>query len=400
MMVKVASEWNTQCMSDFYHLTLEELRTHKSEKWRVFPPDVLPLPVAEMDFRVAEPIRRALREMIDKSDLGYLGSIPELGEAFARFSTNRDGWTPDPSQLRVAADVGVGVVEVLRTITSPGDSILINSPVYQNFYTWCRETSLNMVDVALTRGESEINGSEWHLDWEGIERAYQSGIKVHLICNPHNPLGRIYTREELEKLVVLAHAHGVIIISDEIHSPLTFSEQKFTPFLSLSEDARAVGITITSSSKAFNIAGLKCAIILTQNAAMHERLNAIAPATHYRTSFVGAFASVAAFNEGEPWLNELMVQLDFNRKLLLDLIAEKLPHARTHMPHCSYLQWIDFSGYKLDGEPATQLLEKGKVGFSPGINFGPASANFVRLNFATSPAIIEEAITRTAHALR
>jgi cystathionine beta-lyase len=109
---------------------------------------------------------------------------------------------------------------------------------------------------------------------------------------------------------------------------------------------------------------------------------------------------VAAFNEGEPWLNELMVQLDFNRKLLLDLIAEKLPHARTHMPHCSYLQWIDFSGYNLDGEPATQLLEKGKVGFSPGINFGPASANFVRLNFATSPAIIEEAITRTAHALR
>ena len=398
-MVKAAPEWNTRGMSDFYHLTLDELRTHKSEKWRVYPPDVLPLPVAEMDFRVAEPIRRTLTEMIDKSDLGYLGSVPELGEAFARFSTSRDGWTPDPSQLRVAADVGVGVVETLRVLTSPGDSILINSPVYQNFYTWCRETGLTMVDVALTRGEIEINGSEWHLDWEGIEKAYKSGIKVHLISNPHNPLGRVYTREELEKLVALAHTHGVVIISDEIHSPLTFSEQKFTPFLSLGEAACAVGITVTSSSKAFNIAGLKCAIILTQDAAMHERLNAIAPATHYRASFLGAFASIAAFNEGQPWLSELMVQLDINRKLLLDLIAEKLPAARTHMPHCSYLQWIDFSGYKLDVEPVLHLAEKGKVGYSPGINFGPASANFVRLNFATSPAILEEAITRTARAL-
>jgi cystathionine beta-lyase len=387
-------------MSDFQHLTLDELRTHKSEKWRVYPPDVLPLPVAEMDFRVAEPIRRTLIEMIDKSDLGYLGSIPELGEAFARFSTSRDGWTPDPSQLRVAADVGVGVVETLRVITSPGDSILINSPVYQNFYTWCRETGLNMVDVPITRGEKEINGSEWHLDWEGIEKAYQSGIKVHLLSNPHNPLGRVYTREELEKLVALAHKYGALIISDEIHSPLTFAEQKFTPFLSLGDDAGAIGITITSSSKAFNIAGLKCAFILTQDAAMHERLNAIAPATHYRASFLGAHASVAAFNEGEPWLNELMVQLDFNRRLLLDLIAKKLPGARTHMPHCSYLQWIDFSEYKLDLEPAVHLAEKGKVGYSPGINFGPASGHFVRLNFATSPSILEEAITRTAHALR
>lgn len=398
-MVKALYEWNTGDMSDFYHLTLDELRTHKSEKWRVYPPDVLPLPVAEMDFRVAEPIRRALIEMIDKSDLGYLGSIPELGEAFAGFSARRDGWTPDPAQLRVAADVGVGVVETLRVLTSPGDSILINSPVYQNFYTWCRETQLNMVDVPLTRGEIEINGSEWHLDWEGIEKAYKSGIKVHLLSNPHNPLGRVYTRDELAKLVTLAHAHGVIIISDEIHSPLTFSEQKFTPFLSLGDDACAIGITITSSSKAFNIAGLKCAIILTQDAAMHEKLNSIAPATHYRASFVGAFASVAAFNEGEPWLNELMVQLDFNRKLLLDLIAQKLPGARTHMPHCSYLQWIDFSDYKLDTEPVLHLAEKGRVGYSPGINFGPASGQFVRLNFATSPSILEEAITRTAHAL-
>ena len=387
-------------MSDFHFVPLEELRTHKSEKWRGFPSDVLPLPVAEMDFPVAEPIRRTILEMINKSDLGYLGNIPELGEAFSEFSTRRDGWTPDPLQVRVAADVGVGIVETLRVITQPGDKIMINSPVYPNFWTWSRETHLDYVDVPLTLSDTEINGSPWHLDWDGIEQAYKSGLKVHLICNPHNPLGRVYTREELERLVKLAHENNVIIISDEIHSPLTFSEQKFTPILSISDDARAVSITVTSSSKGWNIAGLKCAIIVTQDAALFERLNAIAPATHYRASLLGAFASVAAFREGEPWLNKLMAQLDHNRNLVAELVKEKLPLAKTHMPHCSYLSWIDFSEYKLGVEPSTHFIEKGKVAFQPGVRFGEQWAHYLRLNFATSPEIIEEAINRAAQSLK
>ncbi len=386
-------------MSDFHFVSLAELQTHKSEKWRGFPSDVLPLPVAEMDFPVAEPIRRTIIEMINKSDLGYLGNIPELGEAFSEFSTRRDGWTPDPLQVRVAADVGVGIVETLRVITKPGDKILINSPVYPNFWTWSRETHLDSIDVPLTRSENEVNGSYWHLDWDGIEKAYQSGLKVHLISNPHNPLGRVYMRDELERLVKLAHAHNVVIISDEIHSPLTFSEQKFIPILSLSDEARAVSVTVTSSSKGWNIAGLKCAIIVTQDAAMFERLNEIAPATHYRASLLGAFASVAAFREGEPWLNKLMAQLDHNRKLVDQLVKEKLPLAKSHIPHCSYLSWIDFSEYKLELEPATHFLEQGRVAFQPGVRFGDQWSNFLRLNFATSPEIIEEAINRAAKTL-
>ncbi len=386
-------------MSDFHLVPLAELQTHKSEKWRGFPSDVLPLPVAEMDFPVAEPIRRTIIEMINKSDLGYLGNIPELGEAFSEFSTRRDGWTPDPLQVRVAADVGVGIVETLRVITKPGDKILINSPVYPNFWTWSRETHLDYIDVPLTRSENELNGSYWHMDWDGIEKAYQSGLKVHLISNPHNPLGRVYMPDELNRLVKLAHAHNVVIISDEIHSPLTFSEQKFTPILSLSDEARAVSITVTSSSKGWNIAGLKCAIIVTQDAAMFERLNEIAPATHYRASLLGAFASVAAFREGEPWLNKLMTQLDHNRKLVDQLVKEKLPLAKSHIPHCSYLSWIDFSEYKLGVEPATHFLEQGRVAFQPGVRFGEQWSQFLRLNFATSPEIIEEAINRAAKTL-
>lgn len=387
-------------MSGFGLVPLEELKTHKSEKWRTFAGDVLPLPVAEMDFPVAAPIREVLAKMVAQSDLGYLGPIPEIGIAFSNFSERRTGWKSDPRQTRVAADVGVGIVETLRVITKPGDKIMINSPVYPNFYTWANETHLEIVDVSLTHTDDEgSDGSSWHLDWAGIESAYMSGINVHLICNPHNPLGRVYSADELNRLVALAKAHNVIIISDEIHSPLTFAEQRFTPFLSLSDDAREVGITVTAASKGWNIAGLKFAIILTQNEAMHKRLDAIAPATHYRASLLGAFAAVAAFEQGEEWLNDLMKQLDSNRDLVAKLVKEKLPLARMHRPHCSYLAWIDLSAYHLGEDPAGVLLEKAKVAFVPGARFGAKFNQYIRLNFATSPDIIEEAINRVSRAL-
>jgi cystathionine beta-lyase len=387
-------------MSDMRALDLSELQTHRSEKWRAFPKDVLPLPVAEMDFPVADPIRQVLREMIDHSDLGYLGSIPEMGTAFASFAKRRWGWSADPLQVRIAADVGVGIVEVLRVITKAGDKILINSPVYPNFWTWCTETHLEQVDVPLTQSEQAINGSNWILDWDGIEKAYASGIKAHLICNPHNPLGRVYTYEELSRLADLAKKHNVYVLSDEIHAPLTFAEQKFTPFLSVSENAREVGITITAASKGWNIAGLKCAIIVSENEKVHETLNGIAPATHYRASLLGAFASVAAFEKGEPWLDSAMVEIDKNRNLVAELIAAKTPGVGYRIPHCSYLAWLDLTSFNLGEDPSAVLIEKGKVAFVPGVRFGAQSSQFVRLNFATSPQILEEAFNRLATVLR
>lgn len=386
-------------MSDLRALDLSELQTHRSEKWRTFPKEILPLPVAEMDFPVAEPIRQTLREMIDHSDLGYLGSIPEMGTAFAGFAQRRWGWTVDPLQVRIAADVGVGVVEVLRVVTKPGDKILINSPVYPNFFTWCNETHLEHVDVPLSQSDQPINGSNWILDWDGIEKAYASGIKAHLISNPHNPLGRVYTREELSRLADLAKKHHVYLLSDEIHAPLTYQEQIFTPFLTVSDTAREVGITLTAASKGWNIAGLKCAIIVTENAQVQETLNAIAPATHYRASLLGAFATVTAFEKGEPWLSELMVQLDHNRNLVAQLIAEKTPGVGYRIPHCSYLAWLDLTKFNLGEDPSAVLIEKAKVAFVPGVRFGSQSTQFVRLNFATSPEILTEAFNRLATVL-
>jgi cystathionine beta-lyase len=253
-----------------------------------------------------------------------------------------------------------------------------------------------MVDVPFIKNTEEADGTGWSHDWAGIEKAYQSGIKVHLICSPHNPLGKVYSREDLLRIVALAKKHNVVVISDEIHAPLTFKEQPFTPFLALGEDAAEVGVSVTAASKGWNIAGLKCAIIVTENEKLHEKLNAIAPATHYRASLLGGFASVAAFEEGEPWLDAVMVNLDHNRTLVAELIAELAPEIGYRIPHCSYLAWLDLSALNLGDDPAAVLVEKAKVAFVPGILFGQQSSQYVRLNFATSPEILREAITRIA----
>ena len=230
-------------------LSLSEMRTHKSEKWRGFPSDVLPLFVAEMDFPIAEPIRKVLSEMVAHSDLGYLGSIPELGNAFANFAQRRWNWNVNPEYVRLCTDVGVGMVEVLRITTNPGDKVLINSPIYHNFYNWINETKVQLVDVPFVQ-DTTSKSSKWSVDFVGIEKAYANGVKVHALCSPHNPLGRIYSREELLKLVDLAKKYQVKIISDEIHAPLAFSDNEFIPFLALGDVSAEVGICVTKIGRA------------------------------------------------------------------------------------------------------------------------------------------------------
>jgi cystathionine beta-lyase len=387
-------------MSDqqFSAHNLAELHTHRSEKWRGFPHDVLPLPVAEMDFPVAEPIKAILSEMVAHSDLGYLGPIPELGSGFKKFAAERWNWNVDEKQVRAATDVGVAVVEILRVFTQPGDSILISSPVYHNFYTWINETKLTLVDVPFERTGDEAT-NPWVINWESIEKAYASGIKVHLLCSPHNPLGFIYSKQDLLKIVALAKKHGVLLISDEIHAPLTFPGETFVPMLSLGADAESVAVCVTAASKGWNIAGLKCAIIVSQNEQMNSKLANLAPAMHYRASLLGGFATAVAFADSGVWLDTVIAQLDHNRHLIKKLLAEKLPTVRYHIPQNSYLAWLDVESLNLGEDPSVTLIEKGRVAFNPGHAFGKQCNQYVRLNFATSPEIITEAIDRIARAV-
>ena len=379
--------------------SLADLQTHRSEKWRAFSHDILPLPVAEMDFPVAEPIRQTLAEMVNASDLGYLGPIPEMGTSFSGFAKRRWEWNVNPDYVRIATDVGVAVVELLRIFTKPGKKVLFSSPVYQNFYTWMRETQVEMFDVPFKVDPASSDGTGWSHDWDAIEAAYKNGISVHLLCSPHNPLGKVYTRDDLLRIVALANKYNVIVISDEIHAPLTFAENPFTAFLSLGEDAAKVGVTVTASSKGWNIAGLKCAIIVSQSQIMHEKLNELPPALHYRASLLGAFATVTAFEKCDAWLDEAIQILDQNRNLIANLISSRIPAVGYSLPHASYLAWLDMSKLDLGDDPGLALIERAKVAFNSGHIYGSLGKNYVRFNFATSPVIITEAIERIARAL-
>lgn len=369
--------------------SLEELRTHRSEKWREYPVDVLPLPVAEMDFPVATPIRNLLIDMVSHSDLGYLGPIPELPNSFAKFAQSRWNWSADVDQIHLATDVGVGVVEVLRLITMPGDTVVINSPVYHNFFSWINETQLEKIDVPFIEQESR-----WFIDFDALEEVYKNGAKVHLLCNPHNPLGRVFTKEELLHIAKLAHEYSVVVISDEIHAPLTYSESTFVPFLSLGSEAESVGIVVTAASKAWNIAGLKCAFIVSQSETMDSVLKMLPKATHYRASLLGGFASAVAYEEGEEWLDAVIATLDSNRHFLAELLTAKIPQIKYRIPQNSYLAWLDVSDLNLGTDPASVFLERGKLALNSGRSFGPHASQFVRLNFATSHSVLEEAVDR------
>ncbi len=380
--------------------SLSELATHHSEKWRAFPPDVIPLPVAEMDFPVATPIKELLHSLVDNSDMGYLGAIPELGQAFSSFAQKRWDWVVDPSMVRAATDVGVGVVEILRVFTVPGDGVLISSPVYQNFYTWMNETRVNCIDVPFIHHTSTDISTQWEIDWQGIEEAYKSGIKIHLLCSPHNPIGRVYSKSELEKFVALAVKYNVIIISDEIHSPLEYKDHPFTPILTLSDEAKAVSVVVTAASKGWNIAGLKCAIIVSGSQEMHDKLNALPYSLHFRASLFGAFATATAFDQGVNWLDAVIAQLEQNRHLMPALLAEHLPEVSYNPPQHSYLAWINLKELSLGENPSEKILEKSKVALNPGHIYGAQWGNFARLNFATSPEIISQAITQMAQGIR
>jgi cystathionine beta-lyase len=354
----------------------------------------------EMDFPIAQPIRDVLIEMVNHSDLGYLGPVPELADGFASFCAKRWSWEIDKSQVRIAADVGVGCVEVLRVFTKPGDRILINSPVYQNFYNWINEVQLEKVDVPFVKSGSESDDvNPWSLDLEEVEKVYASGIKVHLLCSPHNPLGRIYSRAELTRIADMAKKYSVLVISDEIHSPLVFKSHEFVPFLAISETAREVGVAVTSASKGWNIAGLKSALIVSQNAKIDEVLALMPLAVKFRSSILGAFASAAAFKDGEVWLDSVLKTLEENSIMVRDLLSAKLPSVKTHLPQSSYVAWLDLTSLNLGENPAQTLLERGKVAFNAGYMYGPKSSQFVRLNYATSPTILTEAIDRIVKSL-
>ena len=371
--------------------TPQQLHARHSSKWRRYPSDVLPMHVAEMDYGIAPEIQVALTRMIAESDIGYLGPVPEVAQGFAGFALRHWGWELDPEQVRIATDVGVGTVEVLRTLGQPGDKVLINSPVYHSFYTWIEEAGMVMVDAPLQPAESE-----WIVDLAAIEQQFRSGAKFYLLCSPQNPMGKIFTQQELATIAELAELHGVTVISDEIHAPLAYDAKDFTPWLNVSVAAREVGVVVTAASKSFNLAGLKASVVVTQSTTMQRRLANLLPAIHWRSGILGAFGMATAYSDCDAWLRTAVSHNQQSRDYLLGQLAERLPQVRVWQPRSGYLAWLDVSALNLSDHPAEQIIREQKVAFVGGWEHGENYKNFVRVNFACNRSSIDTALDALA----
>ncbi|MBL3667703.1 pyridoxal phosphate-dependent aminotransferase [Streptomyces sp. M2CJ-2] len=388
-------------------LSLEQLRQRTSMKWRTHPEDVLPLWVAEMDVPLAPAVAGTLHRAVDLGDTGYPYGTA-YAEALAAFAAARWKWDGlRVENTAIVPDVMLGIVEVLRLVTGPGDAVVVCSPVYPPFYAFVAHDGRDVVEARL--------GPDRRIDLAGLEdafiRARRHGRRAaFLMSNPHNPTGVVHTRAELEAVAELARRHGVRVVSDEIHAPLVLPGAVFTPFLGVPGSEN--GFALTSASKAWNLAGLKAAVAIAGTEAADD-LRRMPEEVGHGPSHLGVLAHTAAFRDGTDWLDELLLGLDANRSLLGELIDEHLPGVGYVPPQGTYLAWLDCTGLALhddrpaDGPgvvsdlagPARMFLDEARVALSSGHVFGTGGAGCVRLNFATSPTILRQALARMGRAL-
>ncbi|MDT5350809.1 MAG: cysteine-S-conjugate beta-lyase [Mycobacterium sp.] len=379
-------------------------------KWRAHPADVLPLWVAEMDVRLAPTVAEAIHRAVDLGDTGYPHG-KAYAKAVAEFASRRWQWDDvEIGRTAIVPDVMLGVVEMLRLVTDRGDAVVVNPPVYPPFYAFVSHDGRRVVEAPLSSdGRIDLAALQ-----EAFSRARNSGgpnAKVaYLLCNPHNPTGSVHTLEELSAIAELARRFGVRVVSDEIHAPLVLPGAQFTPYLTVpgAEDALAV----LSASKAWNLCGLKAALAVAGPESVAD-LKRMPEEVSHGPSHLGVIAHAEAFRTGGAWLDALLQGLDANRTLLGELVAEHLPGVRYLRPQGTYLAWLDCRQLGLreqaaDGiavvsdlsGPARWFLDHAHVLLTSGHAFGTGGVGHVRMNIATSQAILAEAVARMGRAVR
>jgi cystathionine beta-lyase len=382
---------------DLNDLDLERLRARLSVKWQHYGRDCLPAWVAEMDFPVAEPIRATLKRALELDDFGYPQeqAVVGLPELFAARVRQRYGWQIDAERVEVLSDVVQGIYIALMALTTPGAGVVVQTPIYPPFLDSVKKLGRSPRICPLVD-----SGDRHAVDFGELARACQ-GARMLLLCHPHNPTGRVFTRAELTRLAELALEHDLFVVSDEIHADLSFAGSDFVPFASLGPEIAARTITLSSASKAFNIAGLRCAVAHFGSAGLRERFNACVP-EHARggVGILGQYCTKAAWQAGDLWLEEVKQTLDDNRRFVLAELHQRLPEVRVHLPEATYLAWLDCSALGLDSSPATFFVRQARVALSDGAWFGAGFEQCVRLNFATSRSILGELVERLITAAR
>lgn len=357
-------------------------RDRTSIKWTAYPPDVLPAWVAEMDARPCPAVVDAATAALSRGDTGYT-TIRPYAEAMSAFAESRWGWSVEPERFLSVTDVMIGVLEAIHVTTDPGDVVVVSPPVYHSFFGFIEGYGRRVVTAPLD--------AQGRLDTAALDRAFGEATTggrsaAYLLCNPQNPTGTVHTRAELTTLAALAEEHGVRVISDEIHAPLVLDELPFTPYLSVPGGEH--GIAVLSASKAWNLAGLKCGLLVAGDAAT-DVVKAIPEVATHGASHVGAIAHAAALTDGLDWLDQLRSELRVNRDRIAARLAAELPGCRFQPGAATYLAWLDLRAAGYGDDPARRILQRSRVALSSGLTFGDEGRGYARLNFATAPSNLE-----------
>src|SRR5437773_4770974 len=352
-------------------------RASDSNKWRKYPPDVLPLWVADMDFASPPAVVQALRDRVEHGFFGYLMEKPELHEVVAERVAKRYGWRVSPEAVVPIPGVIAGFNLACRALTTPGEGLLVQTPVYPPILRAAGNHGLTRDEQPLARGAD----GRYTVDLDAFAGAIRPRTRAFLLCNPHNPVGRVFERDDLAAMASACLRRDVWIIADEIHGDLLFDGRQHVPMASLAPEIEQRTVTLMAPSKTFNMPGLKCAVAIVPNTAVRERLVAAVTDLVPKINVLGHVAAVAAYREGDAWLQALLPYLEANRDFLVTEVPRRLPGMTLAAAEATYLAWLDCRESRIPGgDPFTIFLDRSKVALNDGRLFGPCGNGFVRLN--------------------
>ena len=385
----------TSASSRLESLSLAELSTRPGAKWSFYPEGVVPCWIAEMDFPIAEPIKTAIKAQVDSDDLGYLlpKGLPGLREAVAERLATRYDYKVEADDVALLGTTGTGLNLSVRAFSEPGDEILLLTPLYPPFKIAVETSGRVPVEVELSNG-----ADGYSIDFEALERAVTDKTAMLMICNPHNPVGRVFTVAELTGLADFAQKHDLTLVSDDLHSDLLF-DGRHVPLASLDHPMAQRTVTLYGPTKAFNLPGLKISFAVSKDHDMLERMAAAGAGLATPPNILAQTATLAAYQQSDGWLSEVVEYLRGNRDHLLERVRTGMPAVKVHKPAATYLAWLDLRAFDLGEDVAATLVERAKVGLNDGATFGAGGQGFVRFNFATGRAILDEALDRLERVL-
>lgn len=385
---------------NLFELDKQTLVARRNAKWTRYDPDILPAFVAEMDFAIAPPIQHAIEQIVGQQQYGYPGGAAgaatvQVTQAFAKRMQSHFSWSLDPSTAIAVADLVQGTYATVMAFSDSGESILLQTPAYPPFFDAIATSGRKAIPWAFEKSETTHI-----LNLDALPDS-ASKAKLLVLCNPHNPTGRVLKRDELTRIANYAIEKDMIVVSDEIHADIVYAGSKHIPFASLGADIAARTITLNSATKSFNIPGLRCAVIHFGSRELMNRFHRrFPPKLLGACSGISMAATVAAWSEGQEWLDEAMIRLSTARDRMIAFFHNEFPEIQVTKPEGTYFGWLDCSALPFNDSAFDFFKSHAKVALSPGESFSPEAARYVRINFATSLPILDEILGRMGSAIR